>query len=237
MNLSLNKTLLIPEKSDIERDTVASTFQRLGGSVMRLGKFWEKPANFEGKQIAIYGNDTFAKVVAQVFEVQLISPDDSFIARLSQQWLKRLVTIKTIAQLTENDFSRFVKLVLPKQFKANVYKNRSYLATEITGLNTDTEVLLSEIIEINAEARAFIWDGRLADLALYEGSADLEEGRKFLTDFINNHPDLPKVLVADIAYTIENGWFILEFNACWGAGLNGCDPEKVLACILEATQN
>jgi hypothetical protein len=28
---------------------------------------------------------------------------------------------------------------------------------------------------------------------------------------------------------------VIEFNAAWGAGLNGCDPEKVLPAILEAS--
>jgi hypothetical protein len=30
---------------------------------------------------------------------------------------------------------------------------------------------------------------------------------------------------------------ILEFNACWGAGLNNCKAEKVIECIIGATIN
>jgi hypothetical protein len=236
LTLSLHKTLLIPEKTDIERSAVASTFQRLGGSVLRLAKFWQKPADFEGEQIAIYGNDTFAKVVAQVFKVHLISPDDSLIARLSPRWTKRLIIINTITQLTEADFPCFIKPVIPKQFKANVYQTLTELLIETQGLDALTEVLLSEIVEITAEARAFIRNGTLLDIALYEGKASLEGGRKFLEEFMNTHPDLPGVYVADMGYHETKGWFILEFNACWGAGLNGCDPQKVLPCILEATQ-
>jgi hypothetical protein len=41
--------------------------------------------------------------------------------------------------------------------------------------------------------------------------------------------------VVDIGYNTEKGWFIIEFNACWGAGLNGCSPEKVIDCIIEST--
>jgi hypothetical protein len=28
---------------------------------------------------------------------------------------------------------------------------------------------------------------------------------------------------------------VIEFNATWGASLNGCDPEKVLPAILAAS--
>jgi hypothetical protein len=40
-----------------------------------------------------------------------------------------------------------------------------------------------------------------------------------------------------MAYDEQIGWFILEFNACWGAGLNNCKAEKVIDCIIDATIN
>ena len=49
--------------------------------------------------------------------------------------------------------------------------------------------------------------------------------------------DLPKSYVLDIGYNKANGWFIIEFNASWGAGLNGCQAEKVIECIRTATVN
>jgi hypothetical protein len=66
MSLKTEEILLVPEKTDVEREVVVETWQRLEGSVQRLGRFWEKPAGLEGKKVTIYGNDTFAQVVAQV---------------------------------------------------------------------------------------------------------------------------------------------------------------------------
>ena len=43
--------------------------------------------------------------------------------------------------------------------------------------------------------------------------------------------------IIDLAYSEEAGWFILEFNACWGAGLNSCKAENVIDCIIGATVN
>ncbi|SHN40625.1 DUF4343 domain-containing protein [Chitinophaga sp. CF418] len=53
----------------------------------------------------------------------------------------------------------------------------------------------------------------------------------------NNQKYLPRVVVVDIAYNEQAGWFLLEFNACWGAGLNNCSAEKVIDCIVNATIN
>ena len=76
------------------------------------------------------------------------------------------------------------------------------------------------------------------DLAFYEGNADLSAGKAFITAFTTaNIEQLPAVVVADIAYAPQTGWFVLEFNACWGAGLNNCNAENVIDCILKATFN
>jgi hypothetical protein len=53
----------------------------------------------------------------------------------------------------------------------------------------------------------------------------------------DNKNQLPRVVVVDIAFSELTGWFILEFNACWGAGLNNCKAEKVIDCIIGATIN
>lgn len=47
----------------------------------------------------------------------------------------------------------------------------------------------------------------------------------------------PQAVVVDIAYSGQTGWFVLEFNACWGAGLNNCNADKVIECIIGATIN
>lgn len=153
---NLNKILLVPEKTDIERSLIIEPWQRLGGRVQRLARFWEKPDTLEGEQIAIYGNDTFAMVVAQIFNVQLLSPDDTLIARLSQEWVKRQIEIKTLATLSQADFPGFIKPVVAKQFKAEVYQSLEELLAHTQGLDDQTQVLLSQIVEIKSEARGFV---------------------------------------------------------------------------------
>ena len=46
---------------------------------------------------------------------------------------------------------------------------------------------------------------------------------------------LPKTCVMDLAFIKTRSWALLEFNASWGAGLNGCDPLAAARCIAAAS--
>ena len=46
---------------------------------------------------------------------------------------------------------------------------------------------------------------------------------------------LPVTSVVDLALVEDRGWALLEFNATWGAGLNGCSAVAAARCIGQAT--
>lgn len=231
--------LLIPEKTDTEFEQVFETWTKKGGQIKRLGKYWVRDEDLAKQKIAIYGNQAFAFVLAQIYNVELLSPDDTLIARLGNEWTKRTVELKQIDQIVEKDFPIFIKPVIPKIFTAGIFQKIVDFITVTNGLENTEEILVASVVDnIKAEARSFVMDGIVKDIAFYEGSADLTSGHQFVSKFINeNKSELPKVAVVDIAFSEDTGWFILEFNACWGAGLNGCQAEKVIDCIIGATNN
>ena len=237
MNTSI--TLLIPQKTDIEHDQVFSAWIENGGQVKRLDKFWIKDEEIAKQRIAMYGNQAFAFVVAQIYNVELLSPDDTLVARLPDKWTKRTIQLKQIGQLLDSDFPTFIKPVIPKIFIAGIFNDLEDFKKVTEGLPHTEEILTSTIIpDIQAEARCYIMNTVVMDLAFYEGSGDLQSGEKFASDFIAENKDsLPQAFVVDIAYSKQTGWFVLEFNACWGAGLNNCKAEKVIDCIIGATIN
>ena len=232
-------TLLIPEKTDIEFEQVFETWTKKGGIIKRLGKYWIRDEELAKQRIAIYGNQTFSLVLAQVYNVELVSPDDVLIAKLESKWTKRKIELKQIGQITQEDFPVFVKPVIPKLFIAGIFQTLTEFKQVTAGLQDSEQVLVSSIVgNIQAEARSFIIDGTVKDIALYEGSGDLTTGKIFLNNFIDNSKkQLPSVVVVDLAYSNDLGWFVLEFNACWGAGLNNCKAENVIDCIVGATIN
>ena len=237
--MTIQTTLLIPEKTDIEFEQVFETWTKKGGIIKRLGKYWIRDEELAKKPIAIYGNQAFSLVLAQVYGVELVSPDDALIANLESKWTKRKIEIKEIGQITQADFPVFIKPVIPKLFIAGIFQTLTDFEQVTNGLQESEQVLVSNIVgNIRAEARSFIMDGIVKDIALYEGSGDLIMGKTFLNDFIDiNKNQLPGVVVIDIAYSSDLGWFVLEFNACWGAGLNNCKAENVIDCIAGATIN
>jgi len=232
-------TLLIPEKTDIEFEQVFETWTKKGGIIKRLGKYWIRDEELAKQRIAIYGNQTFSLVLAQVYNVELVSPDDVLIAKLESKWTKRKIELKQVGQITQDDFPVFVKPVIPKLFIAGIFQTLTEFKQVTVGLEDSEQVLVSSIVgNIQAEARSFIIDGTVKDIALYEGSGDLTTGKIFLNNFIDNSKkQLPRVVVVDLAYSNDLGWFVLEFNACWGAGLNNCKAENVIDCIIGATIN
>jgi hypothetical protein len=232
--LTRNLNLVLPDKHDMERDQVAEAWTAQGGIVTRLGRFWDPPA-LDPRAVRIYANDTFALVVAQKLNLSLVSPDDDLLARLPSSLLKREITIRQLGDSSAWTYPAFIKPVVPKQFRAAVYNSASALTAECSGLDPHAPVYVSEVVVFSSEVRGFILSATVQDASLYEGAASLEEARLFL-DVAARHESLPPTCVVDVGYIEGRGWAVIEANAAWGAGLNGCAPSKVLGCIANATR-
>jgi len=62
-------------------------------------------------------------VVAQIYNVELLSPDDTLVARLEGKWTKRSIQLRQIGQLSAKDFPTFIKPVVPKIYIAGIFQN------------------------------------------------------------------------------------------------------------------
>jgi hypothetical protein len=195
-----------------------------------LDRFWAPPPL--AQEIRIYGNDTFCLVLQQIFLLELIIPRDDLIFEIPVQGLKRKIFKRTLGDLL--DYPLFVKPLTPKLFSAKVYENSEQLIRECEGLSTETAILTSEVVDFLAEARCFVLDNRVLDCAVYEGMADLESARVFAQEIVTMVTG-PRAYVLDIGWIYERGWAVIEYNAAWGAGLNGCDAAKVLPAITAAS--
>jgi hypothetical protein len=225
--------LLISDKPDLERDSVAEAFARRGGAVHRIGRFWDPPV-FDPPTVRLYGADLFCLVLQQKLGLSLCSPDDKLLLRVPSDYLKRPITHHALEQSSEITFPSFVKPVVPKQFRGAVYESSAELVAECHGLLPDTEMFVSDPVAFSAEARTFVIDGHVLDAAVYEGQGEASGAETFVTA-LTHAMSLPRSLVVDVGFIDSRGWAVIEFNAAWGAGLNGCDPEKVLPAIVAAS--
>lgn len=229
--------LLMPAKGDAERSAVAQAWVEHGGEVRFLGKYWEKSEELNNRLLKVYGNDIFARLLADLYGMYLISPVEEDICNL-ERWTGRIIKVCLVKEMQGLNFPLFVKSLIPKQFVSKVYLSFNELISE-SGVTEQERVLYSCPIEaILAEARAFVLNRQILDLAVYEGSEDALLARMFLEKFLADAKvDLPEAIVLDLAYTKEKQWFLMEWNAAWGAGLNGCKAYDVMPCIAQASGN
>ena len=229
----LGSLLLVPDKPDPERDSICAAWSRQGGAVERLAKFW-KPRDYSGERVVLYGPQTFGLVLAQILNMQLVSPPDDLLLELEEKWLGRRVQSARLSAAGQWGYPIFIKPLKEKQFRAAVYSGPSDLQAETIGVAADQEVILSDVLDIAAEVRSFVLDGVILDAAVYEGEADVAAARRFLERAIPDLP-LPRTSVADLAKLKTGEWVILEANPAWGAGLNGCSAELVVPAIAAAS--
>lgn len=226
-------TLLIPESSDAERDAVASVWEQNGGEVLRLGRFWDPPA-LDVHRVRIYGGTSFALVLQEKLGFELCTPLDDLILSLPPEALKRRIQKQRLQDAVHFQYPLFVKPIIPKLFAAHVYANLDELRRECHGLALDTAVLTSDVVLFVAEARTFLLDGEVLDSAVYEGNANVHEAAAAAARFARSL-SLPRAVVLDIGLLKEKGWVVVEVNAAWGAGLNGCQAERIWPCIAAAS--
>ena len=84
-----NLILLMPDKTDIERDAVAKAWKNAGGQVLRLARFWEPP-DLPADAVRLYGNHIFCLVIQEKMAIRLISPSDYFLLSHSKMKLGAL---------------------------------------------------------------------------------------------------------------------------------------------------
>jgi hypothetical protein len=225
--------LVIPSRSDPERDAVADAWIGRGWEVHRLDRFWQPPS-LDRARVRLYGGDVFCLTVAQKLRLELLSPADDALVRAKAQWLRRDLAIATLGDASGFAYPAFVKPVTPKLFAGQVYADAGSLERETSGLEPDTHVLVSEAVTFRSEVRCLMLHGRVVSAAAYEGRASLDAAGLFASAFASD-ADVPAALALDVGEILGRGWAVIELNPIWGAGLNGCDPHRMVDCLEVAT--
>ena len=174
-----------------------------------------------------------------MYQVELLSPNESTLTETSFQWTKRTLSLKPKSSLTQEQFPLFNKPFIPKIITARIYPSFETFQQKTVGLDDEEVFIASSILEnTTTEAITFVHQKLVLDIVFYEGNGDILSAHQFLIDFIRIHADiLPDSVVVDIGYQIQLGWFSIELNESWGAGLYRCKAEKVIDGIIAATKN
>lgn len=225
--------LLMPDGSDVEREAVGRAFERCGGAVHRIGRFWDPPT-FEPSSVRVYGGVAFCLVLQHKLGLTLCSPSDELLLMVPPKFMNRQIDRRTLSEIPSLSFPSFIKPVIPKQFRGAVYESSEAVAAECRGLPPETAVFVSEPVNFTAEIRTFLLDGVVLDAAVYEGASEATGTIEFVGALARSCRSHAPIVV-DVGYIDGRGWVVIEFNPAWGAGLNGCDPDKVLPAIVSAS--
>lgn len=225
--------LLIPEGPDSERDAVARAFESAGGTAVRVGRFWEPPS-LPTESVRVYGNETFCLVLQEKLGLTLATPADDLTTTMDIRLLRRRVRKHRLDEVLRATFPLFVKSLIPKQIQSQVYDSPRALADACNGMPPDTGLITSDPVRFVAEARSFVLRRDVLDVALYEGDAPLASARTLIQSVVGQLSEYIAVVV-DVGLLADGTWALVEFNAAWGAGLNGCDASLVLPAIVAAS--
>jgi len=242
------KTLVLSPRFTPDSIALRNAAIELGWDVERL-RTWRPPAELVGRDIVPYGEPLFAAVVADVLQLALMEPHLSWVAELPFDLRQREIQFTDLAAARAIDRPAFVKPADDKCFQARVYAT-GYELPEIESVGPRSPVLVADPVFWESEFRCFVLEKRVAATSIYSRNGDLVEtadgswhasSSEFQSalDFANlvlqdARVTFPPAGVVDVGVIKDRGWAVVEANACWGAGIYGCDPHSVLGTLARA---
>ena len=133
-------------------------------------------------------------------------------------------TINAVSNSPEQ-WNVFVKPVKNKAFKGRVVKS----LRDLIGCGTcdgDTEVYVSDIVDLVSEYRVFVRYGQILDIRHYSGAWDVFPDTNAIKDCVTSFTDSPKAYAADFGVTRDGQTLLVEVNTTCSIGSYGLDVLK-----------
>ncbi len=217
---------------------------RADWQVVRLSG-WRIPPDMVAEPAVIYGEVLFAEAVAGQLGLALLDIPEDWLPGLPPQFLRRELRVSTLAAARAHPGPVFVKPADGRKgFAGQLYRAGAGLPSE-AACPDDTPVYMAEPVTWQIEVRCFVLDGRVLTCSPY-----LREGRYTNDDWsltveersaaeacveqLLAEVPAPPAVVIDVGLIEGRGWAVVEANSAFGAGVYGCDPERVLEVLARA---
>lgn len=239
-------TLILTPRQTDDTQALWKAAARLGWSTERLGG-WRIPDHLRSlDEPVLYAEALFGPEFAERLGLDMLSPADDWLVELPMEYKSRTIRLTTLGEARALDRPMFVKPPNDKTFPAQAYTGDSLP----TGYDDAMPVLVSDLVDWDAEFRCFVLDRRLHTFSIYSRRGELqrEHGfasapeedealRRFAERLLSDpRVSLPRATVIDVGTLRDGRWACVEQNAAWGAGIYGCDPERVLDVLRAASQ-
>ena len=90
------------------------------------------------------------------------------------------------------------------------------------------DFLVSELIDIDSEWRAFVYDKRLVGLQNYSGDFTFFPDVNLIKDMIKNYTNCPPAYTLDVGLNEKDGTFLIEIHNFFSCGLYGFNDCRIL---------
>lgn len=96
------------------------------------------------------------------------------------------------------------------------------------GSNLKGEFLVSELIDIESEWRAFVYDRKLVGLQNYSGDFTMFPDVDLIKEMIKCYTDCPPAYTLDVGLNVKDGTFLIEIHNFFSCGLYGFNDSRIL---------
>lgn len=241
-------TLFLSSRYTTESKILRKAAQALGWETFRCDGD-RIPTGYAGRSArhAIYCTVPNAFNIARQLNSILLGCSSEWLPQLPEACLKRKIELQALGNAIELGQRCFMKPALGKSFDAAV-RTGDELATITAHLPPDLLVHVSEVVAWETEYRCFIANRNVVTLSPYRRGAttfssyanpltgpglESEAACEFASFVITSAP-CPAAFVLDVGIIKGRGWAVVEPNECWGAGIYGCTPSRVLEVLLAA---
>lgn len=237
-------TLILTPRQTEDTQTLWKAAARLGWRTERLGN-WRIPDHLRTlDDPVLYAEALFAPEFAEQLGLNLLSPPDDWLVGLPREYTARTIRMTTLGEARSLERPMFVKPPSDKSFPAQAYIG----AALPDGYDDAMPVLVSDLVEWDAEFRCFLLDREVQTYSIYSRRGELQRDAGFestadeqrdMIAFVSTlladaRVALPHATVLDVGTLADGQWACVEQNAAWGAGIYGCDPESVLRVVQAA---
>lgn len=217
---------------------------RAGWRVLRLSG-WRIPPDMVAGPAVIYGEVLFAEAVAGQLGLALLDVAEDWLPGLPPRFLRRELRVSTLAAARAHPGPVFVKPADGRKgFAGQLYRAGAGLPSD-DACPDDTPVYMAEPVTWQVEVRCFVLDGRVLTCSPYlrggsytdgDWSLTIEErsAAKACVEQLFAVAPAPPAVVIDVGFIEGRGWAVVEANSAFGAGVYGCDPERVLEVLARA---
>lgn len=245
--LRASSTLVLSRRYTDDSNAMWRAAVAAGWDVCRLQSL-APPADLGARDPVVYAETIVADAVAEVADLDFLEPSYDWLPSLPEAYRKRSIALRTLGEVRTLAARAFVKPVDAKIFPARVFEAGATIEADAFG--DDEPVLVADPVRFSLEVRAFVKERTIAALSSYMWMGDIarndagewlldpreeRQARAFLEGMLADpEVHLPPAVVLDVGIADGLGWVVVEANACWAAGICGCDPSAVLSVVRRA---